>query len=82
MSQLRYHTVQYLKITVDNSKVLNIYKISLKTYRQFKDIKTAGAVILQLALKLQKGNNFPVIPIQTEFTYNMITSFHQPGTGR
>ena len=25
--------------------------------------KTAGAVILQLALKLQKGNNFSVIPI-------------------
>ena len=32
--------------------------------KQFKDnLKTAGAVILQLALKLQKGNNFPVIPI-------------------
>ena len=44
--------------------------------------RTAGAVILQLVLKLQKGNNFPVIPILTEFTYDMIISFHQPGTGR
>ena len=43
---------------------MNIYKNSLKTFEIFKDnIKTAGAVILQLALKLQKGNNFPVIPI-------------------
>ena len=28
-----------------------------------KTQKTAGAVILQLAMKLQKGNNLPVIPI-------------------
>ena len=45
-------------------------------------MKTAGAVILQLALKLQKGNNFPVIPTKSEFTYDTIISFHQPGTGR
>ena len=82
MSQLRYHTVQYLKITVVNAKVnlQNVY--NLKTQRQFKDTKTAGAVILQLALKLQKGNNFPVIPIESEFTYDMIASLYQPGTGR
>ena len=77
MSQLRYHTVQCSKITVDNARHLWIYT------KQFKDnLKTAGAVILQLALKIQKGNSFPVIPIESEFTYNMSTSFHQPGTGR
>ena len=44
--------------------------------------KTAGAVILQLALKLPKRKNFSVIPFYIEFTFNMITSFHQPDTGR
>ena len=62
MSQLRYHTVQCSKITVVNAK--DIYGYIQKQFKdQLKTFKTAGAVILQLALKLQKGNNFPVIPI-------------------
>ena len=59
MSQLRYHTVQCSKITVDNAK--DIYGYIQNSFKV--NLKTAGAVILQLALKLQKGNNFPVIPI-------------------
>ena len=83
VSQLRYHTVQCSKITVDNAKVnlQNVYNLKTQSQRQLKT-KKAGAVILQLALKLQKGNNFPVIPIESGFTYDMIISFHQPGTGR
>ena len=68
MSQLRYHTVQYSKITVDSSTVFHKYLQKqfkdLKTVQSHKDSsKTAGAVILQLAMKLQEGNNFPIIPI-------------------
>ena len=55
MSQLRYHTDQWSKITVICQLLL--------TKNSYKTQKTAGAVILQLALKLQKGNNFSVIPI-------------------
>ena len=47
-SHIGYHTVQCSKIIV--------------IYKQV-DTKTAGAVILQLVLKLQKRNNFSVIPI-------------------
>ena len=56
MSQLRYHTVQCSKITT-------VYQYSQISNKTVKTYKTAGAVILQLALKLQKGNNFSVIPI-------------------
>ena len=35
----------------------------INSYNTHKTQKTAGAVILQLALKLQKGNNFSVITI-------------------
>ena len=45
---------------------MDIYKA--KRYNIGKK-QTAGVVILQLALKIQKGNNFPVIPIISGFTF-------------
>ena len=54
-SILKYH---------NGLSIINSYN-KHKTHKQKH--KTAGAVILQLALKLQKGNNFSVIPIQSEF---------------
>ena len=54
-SILKYH---------NGLSIINSYN-KHKTHKQ--KTKTAGAVILQLALKLQKGNNFSVIPIQLEF---------------
>ena len=62
LSQLRYHIVQCSKMTVVVNHIM--YKIEhLSHIRQKDNLKTAGAVILQLALKLQKGNNISVIPI-------------------
>ena len=66
---------QYENVTIEVShssmfkyhnglSIINSYN---KHKTQKTDLKTAGAVILQLALKLQKGNNFSVIPIQSEF---------------
>ena len=47
-----YHTIK-----------CSIFTIYIKTKIRHKVIKTAGAVILQLVLQLQKRNNFSVIPI-------------------
>ena len=76
MSQLRYHTVQCSKITVDNAKVnlQNVYNLRLK--------QDSWGSYTATGSEITEGNNFPVIPIESEFTYDMITSFHQPGTGR
>ena len=55
-SHIGYHTIQCSKFTtVQNNKTIKIIN---------KTIKTAGAVVQQLALKLQKRNNFPVCPFQ------------------
>ena len=58
---------QYENVTIEVShssmfKYHNGLSI-INSYNTHKTQKTAGAVILQLALKLQKGNNFSVIPI-------------------
>ena len=58
---------QYENVTIEvshNSMFKNHSSCkTLYTKDRLKDSKTAGAVILQLALKLQKRNNFSVIPI-------------------
>ena len=58
---------QYENVTIEvshSSMFKNHSSLSIiNSYNKHKTKKTAGAVILQLALKLQKENNFPVIPI-------------------
>ena len=44
-------------------ELLSKSTLNLKTQKTVRQLKDSWAVILQLALKLQKGNNFSVIPI-------------------
>ena len=55
------HNWGITQFNVQKSQYCQISNKTVKTYKT--NLKTAGAVILQLALKLQKGNNFSVIPI-------------------
>ena len=52
------------------NKHLSIFKTSLTVHKDteyikdtLKTLKTAGAVILHQALKVQKGNKLPIVPI-------------------
>ena len=66
-NEVSHSSMFKISIVVNHTMYKNSFLGYTKTKRDFKSkkthFKTAGAVILQLALKLQKGNNFPVIPI-------------------
>ena len=64
--------------------MFNIQQFKAKQYKIVKLVlaqKTAGAVMLQQTLKLQKRRT-SLISEMLLFTNSQLCPFHQPGTGR
>ena len=59
--KMRYHTVQCSKSQCCKSLCTkSVFKVERHTLRQKEQL---GQYLLQLALKVQKGNKLPVVPI-------------------